>query len=244
MNNAPSHCRRDLPGCPGYLRGDAPDPAIRWPLLCRARGAEVWIKHENHTPLGAFKIAQRAWRTSATCGIPEPRRRCARRGHARQLWPGGRRSPRGGKASSRSSTFRTATARPRTGRCGRSARRWWSMGMISNRRARKRSDGRKRTGITVSPSFHPWLVEGTATLYHELFSAAPAMDMIYVPIGMGSRDLRRRGRAGGARYLDGDRRRGERARPGPVRRVRTARICYARRRRRGWRMAWPCPRRI
>ena len=36
------------------------------------------------------------------------------------------------------------------------------------------------------PSFHPWLVEGTATLYHELFSAAPPIDVIYVPIGMGS----------------------------------------------------------
>jgi len=36
------------------------------------------------------------------------------------------------------------------------------------------------------PSFHPWLVEGTATLYHEFFSAAPPLDLLYVPIGMGS----------------------------------------------------------
>src|SRR5215510_8753278 len=28
----------------------------RWPLLCRRTGAEVWVKHENHTPIGAFKI--------------------------------------------------------------------------------------------------------------------------------------------------------------------------------------------
>src|SRR5438034_7036905 len=33
-----------------------PTPQIRWPLLCARTGAEVWIKHENHTPLGAFKI--------------------------------------------------------------------------------------------------------------------------------------------------------------------------------------------
>src|SRR5438270_1751902 len=33
-----------------------PTPQIRWPLLCARAGAEVWIKHENHTPLGAFKI--------------------------------------------------------------------------------------------------------------------------------------------------------------------------------------------
>src|SRR2546425_5694099 len=33
-----------------------PTPQIRWPLLCARTGAEVWIKHENHTPVGAFKI--------------------------------------------------------------------------------------------------------------------------------------------------------------------------------------------
>jgi threonine dehydratase len=33
-----------------------PTPQIRWPLVCARAGAEVWIKHENHTPVGAFKI--------------------------------------------------------------------------------------------------------------------------------------------------------------------------------------------
>jgi threonine dehydratase len=33
-----------------------PTPQICWPLLCQLVGAEVWVKHENHTPLGAFKI--------------------------------------------------------------------------------------------------------------------------------------------------------------------------------------------
>src|SRR2546423_1632853 len=33
-----------------------PTPQYRWPLLCERVGTEVWIKHENHTPLGAFKI--------------------------------------------------------------------------------------------------------------------------------------------------------------------------------------------
>src|SRR6476659_4007477 len=31
-------------------------PQIAWPLLAAATGAEVWVKHENHTPIGAFKI--------------------------------------------------------------------------------------------------------------------------------------------------------------------------------------------
>jgi threonine dehydratase len=37
-------------------RAIPPTPQIRWPLLCERTGAEVWIKHENHNPAGAFKI--------------------------------------------------------------------------------------------------------------------------------------------------------------------------------------------
>src|SRR5205807_5056307 len=33
-----------------------PTPQYRWPLLSRRGGAEVWVKHENHTPIGAFKV--------------------------------------------------------------------------------------------------------------------------------------------------------------------------------------------
>src|SRR5690242_2524595 len=33
-----------------------PTPQIRWPLLCARTGAEVFIKHENHSPVGAFKL--------------------------------------------------------------------------------------------------------------------------------------------------------------------------------------------
>ena len=33
-----------------------PTAQICWPLLSRRVGAEVWVKHENHTPIGAFKV--------------------------------------------------------------------------------------------------------------------------------------------------------------------------------------------
>ncbi|MGL4296011.1 MAG: pyridoxal-phosphate dependent enzyme, partial [Aestuariivirga sp.] len=33
-----------------------PTPQYAWPLLARAAGCEVWVKHENHTPTGAFKV--------------------------------------------------------------------------------------------------------------------------------------------------------------------------------------------
>ncbi len=31
-------------------------PAYEWPLLSNRAGCEVWVKHENHTPVGAFKV--------------------------------------------------------------------------------------------------------------------------------------------------------------------------------------------
>ena len=33
-----------------------PTPQIAWPLLAARTGTEVWVKHENHTPTGAFKL--------------------------------------------------------------------------------------------------------------------------------------------------------------------------------------------
>ena len=33
-----------------------PTPQVAWPLLAARCGSEVWVKHENHTPIGAFKI--------------------------------------------------------------------------------------------------------------------------------------------------------------------------------------------
>ena len=34
----------------------APTPEYAWPLLASATGANVWVKHENHAPTGAFKV--------------------------------------------------------------------------------------------------------------------------------------------------------------------------------------------
>jgi threonine dehydratase len=37
-------------------RAVPPTPQYCWPLLSQRLGAELWVKHENHTPIGAFKI--------------------------------------------------------------------------------------------------------------------------------------------------------------------------------------------
>ena len=60
-------------------------PQYAWPLLAERCGAEVWVKHENHTPTGAFKLrggliyAERLRRE-------RPRGARHRLGHARQSW--------------------------------------------------------------------------------------------------------------------------------------------------------------
>ncbi len=33
-----------------------PTPQYVWPQICERVDATVWVKHENHTPTGAFKI--------------------------------------------------------------------------------------------------------------------------------------------------------------------------------------------
>src|SRR5215510_12776424 len=37
-------------------RSVLPTPQYAWPLLAKRTGCEVWVKHENHTPTGAFKV--------------------------------------------------------------------------------------------------------------------------------------------------------------------------------------------
>ena len=37
-------------------RDFAPTPQYRWGLLSERLGTDCWLKHENHTPVGAFKI--------------------------------------------------------------------------------------------------------------------------------------------------------------------------------------------
>ena len=116
-----------------------PTPAIAWPLIARRLGAEVVVKHENHTPTGAFKVrggltfvdALKRREPDAT-GVdlgdarqprPEPRlRRRARRARGAHLRPARQldREERGdarARRRARSSTATTSRRRARK-RCG------------------------------------------------------------------------------------------------------------------------------
>ncbi|MDE3168035.1 MAG: threonine dehydratase [Acidobacteriota bacterium] len=161
-----------------------PTPQFRWPLLGERAGAEVWLKHENHTPLGAFKIRSalayfRRLRESGAA--PECAVAATRGNYGQAVAFAARREgiqpviyvPHG-NSESKNRAMRALGARlVEFGEDFEEARqeavRWARAG-----------------GHHVVPSFHPWLVEGTATLYMELFTAAPELDVLYVPVGMGS----------------------------------------------------------
>lgn len=161
-----------------------PTPQIAWPLLAEWIGAEVWVKHENHTPLGAFKIR------GGIVYFEELRRRepglagvvAATRGnHGQSIAFAARRQglaativiPRG------NSVEKNAAMRALGAELIEHGTDFQSALEHAMELARVR-------GLHFVPSFHPALVAGVASYSLELFAAVPGLDALYVPIGLGS----------------------------------------------------------
>lgn len=161
-----------------------PTPQYCWPLINRELGIETWVKHENHTPTGAFKVRGGItfidWlkrsepRASGIC--------TATRGNHGQ------------------SQARAATA------AGLKAKIYVPEGNSPEKNAAMSAFGAEviifgkdfdearleamrvaeAEGLAVVPPFHRELARGVATYAYELFSAQPELDTVYVPIGCGS----------------------------------------------------------
>ena len=161
-----------------------PTPAYAWPLLAGRAGTEIWVKHENHTPVGAFKV-----RGGLTYVERLRRRRPQVRGivsatrgnHGQSLaFAGGR----GGVAVTivvphGNSTEKNAAMR------AQGARLIEHGGDFDEARVHARALA-EREGLEFAPSFGADLVVGVATWALELFRAAPPLDLLYIPIGLGS----------------------------------------------------------
>jgi threonine dehydratase len=161
-----------------------PTPLYTWPLLNARAGAEVWVKHENHSPVGAFKLRGATvymdWlkknQPSVTGVI------AATRGNHGQ-----------GVALAASRLGLTSVIVVPHGNSREKNRAMQSLGadliehgddfQAALEYARELA---KTRGFHMIPSFHPLLVHGTGTYAFEMFSAAPALDAVYVPIGLGS----------------------------------------------------------
>ncbi len=158
-------------------------PQIPWPLLGRRAGAEVWVKHENHLPTGAFKVrggvvfADRHARAGDSRGLIS----ATRGNHGQSLaWAGSRFGltvtivvPRGNSAEKNAAMTALGARLIEHGEDFEEARE------EAHRRA-------AADDLVFVPSFAPELVKGVATYALELFQSVPDLDAVYVPIGLGS----------------------------------------------------------
>jgi len=161
-----------------------PTPQYNWPLLSARVGADVWVKHENHTPTGAFKVRggviyvddllQREPNCpgviAATRGNHGQSVACAatRRGlksvvvvpHGNSSEKNAAMQAQGAELVVHGADFQEAFE--------------YSQELAEERK------------LHMFASFHPLMVRGVGTYAYELLSSVPDLDTVYVPIGMGS----------------------------------------------------------
>jgi threonine dehydratase len=161
-----------------------PTPAHGWPLLSERLGASVIVKHENHTPTGAFKVRG---------GLVYVDRLTRERPGAAGLISAttGNHGQSIAFAASRSGVPVTIYVPHGNSSEKNRAMRAFGANLVEHgtdfQSAREEAGRRARLdGLEFVPSFHPDLVMGVATYALELFRSAPDLDVLYVPIGQGS----------------------------------------------------------
>ena len=162
----------------------APTPQLCWPLLSEEIGTEVWVKHENHTPIGAFKVRGGLVLLNALVDRTKRPRSLitATRGNHGQSIP----------FAARLHGIPVTVLVPH----GNSVEKNAAMNAWGARveefgndfdTAREEAERRATAGDgEFVPSFGEEIVTGVATYGYELMSARPDLDTIYCPIGMGS----------------------------------------------------------
>jgi len=165
-------------------RSMTPTAQIRWPLLSLRCGCEVWVKHENHTPTGAFKIRgglvymnDLARREPDVAGVI-----AATRGNHGQSVAFAARAQ--GINSVIVAPFGNSPAKNK-------AMKAYGAELIEhgedfNAALDYAQALATERGLHMMDSYHELLVQGVASYSLELFSAAPDLDTFYVPLGLGS----------------------------------------------------------
>lgn len=158
-------------------------PQYCWPLLGARLGAEVWLKHENHTPLGAFKVRGGLVYFADLARNDQVREvvTATRGNHGQSVALGARRY---GLAATVVVPFGNSVEK-------NDAMRALGARLIEHgedfQAAREHAANlAAASGAHMVPSFHPLLVQGVATYGVELFRALRDLDSVYVPIGLGS----------------------------------------------------------
>ena len=172
-------------------------PQYHWPLLSERLGAACWVKHENHTPVGAFKI-----RGGLTYFD-----QLAQRGELpREVIS----ATRGNHGQSMGWAARTNSADPQP-RCGPYGQGVACTIVVPQGNSLEKNAAMRALGVTLVecgsdfqeareyamqlagergahmvPSFHFDLLRGVSTYWWEFLRAVPQLDVVYVPIGQGS----------------------------------------------------------
>ncbi|WP_433860537.1 threonine dehydratase [Pseudomonas thivervalensis] len=155
-----------------------------WPLLAQRLGCTVWVKHENHTPTGAFKVRGGLtfvhWlkrEHPEAKGIVTATRGNHGQSLALAATALGLKAlivvPQGNSVEKNNAMRGFGGEVVEYGRDFDEARE----------EAARLADARR---LYLVPPFHPELVKGVATYGLELFKAVPDLDTVYVPIGCGS----------------------------------------------------------
>ncbi len=159
-------------------------PQYTWPTLNERAACEVWVKHENHTPTGAFKVRGGVtfmhWLKQAhpdVAGIITATRGNHGQSQARSATAAGLASkilvPKG------NSTEKNIAMRAFGGDV-------IEYGNDFNEAAEEALRLAGAENLFMVPAFHPELIRGVATYALELFNAVKDIDVVYVPIGCGS----------------------------------------------------------
>lgn len=159
-------------------------PQYRWGTLSQRLGTDCWVKHENHTPVGAFKIRggltyfdQLRQRNA----MPEEVISATRGNHGQSMgW------------AARAHGVKCTIVVPK-GNSQEKNEAMRSMGVHLIEHGEDFQESREyagklavERGAHMVPSFHPDLLRGVSTYWWEFLKAVPDLDVVYVPIGQGS----------------------------------------------------------
>ena len=155
-----------------------------WPLLAERLGCTVWVKHENHTPTGAFKVRG---------GINFMHWLKREHPDAKGIVTATRGNHGQSLALAAAALGLQALIVVPEGNSVEKNKAMRGFGGEVVEYGRDFDEAREEAArlaqvhdLYLVPPFHVELVKGVATYALELFMAAPDLDTVYVPIGCGS----------------------------------------------------------
>jgi threonine dehydratase len=159
-------------------------PAYAWPLLAERVGATVVVKHENHTPTGSFKARGGLVYVDALCRTDRSLKglvTATRGNHGQSI----------ALAAARNGVPVVIVVPEGNSREKNAAMQAFGGELVTGGKDFDESRTiaaqiQNERGYHFVPSFHRDLVKGVATYALELFKSFADLDVVYVPIGMGS----------------------------------------------------------